>query len=633
MGIIFINDNYELIDCNLEAMAMFNAMDKEQFLAHFHDNSPEYQPNGMLSSEKRKLHLREAAEKGSAVFEWEHKTKSGEPLPCIVTAVRSTYKHQNVQIAHIQDMRGIREAEKLTRLVLDTMPLCAALWNRDMKNFLTNKETQNLLGLKSIEDFVVNFNDYLPEYQPDGRLSAHAVQSFFMDAMTNGYVRGPLTHRSASGELISCEVTAVRIEYNDSFLVATYTRDLRETEAYLKEMSIAHDNLRLALAAAESANQAKTIFLANMSHEIRTPLNSIIGFSELALDDDITPKTGNYLSKILSNGEWLLQIVNDILDISKIEAGKMELERVPFDLHDIFTHCHAAIVPKAQAKGIELYCYAEPALGKKLLGDPVRLRQTLINILSNAVKFTNIGTAKLLASIVASDDKTATIYFEVKDSGIGMTKDQIARIFDPFIQADGSITRKYGGTGLGLSITKNFIEMMGGQLRVESEPGIGSKFSFEIKFDTINDVSETENPKDELVAEIEKPHFEGEILVCEDNEMNQQVICEHLKRVGLTPVVAVNGQEGVDAVVQRLKSGEKPFDLIFMDIHMPVMDGLEASVEIVEMGCRTPIVAMTANIMANDLELYRRNGIADHLGKPFTTQELWRCLLKYIKPV
>jgi signal transduction histidine kinase/CheY-like chemotaxis protein len=392
-------------------------------------------------------------------------------------------------------------------------------------------------------------------------------------------------------------------------------------------------DLEAALNDAKAANNSKTAFLANMSHEIRTPMNSIVGFSELALDGEVSPKTRDYLVKIHTNAEWLLQIINDILDISKIESGKMEIERIPFDLHELFASCRTLVIPKAVEKGIQLHFYAEPSVGKKPLGDPTRLRQVFVNLLSNAIKFTNTGMVKLLSDIINTTDKTATIYFEIRDSGIGMTKEQIDKIFEPFTQAETGTTRKYGGTGLGLAITRNIVEMMGGQLKVESTPGIGSKFSFELTFDTI-DITENEKLERKIVLdEIEKPVFEGEILLCEDNAMNQQVICEHLARVGLKTTVADNGKIGVDTIRSRKEKGVKQFDLVFMDMHMPVMDGLEASAKIIELGVNVPIVAMTANVMADDMEVYKSSGMNDCVGKPFTSQELWRCLLKYLKPV
>jgi len=395
-----------------------------------------------------------------------------------------------------------------------------------------------------------------------------------------------------------------------------------------RQLSRSQERLRQARDAADTANKSKSIFLANMSHEIRTPMNSIIGFSELAQDDDISEKTKQYLVSIADNGKWLLNIINDILDSAKIESEKMFLEHIPFDLEDVVTQCQSAIMPKFNEKGLNLFCYTEPLTGKKLMGDPVRLRQVFMNLLSNAVKFTNTGTVKFLASATSIHEKSATISFEVQDSGIGMESEQIKRIFEPFMQADDSVTRRYGGTGLGLVITKNIIELMGGRLKVESYPGAGSRFSFDITFDLID---ATDAPSEKVVFnDLKKPDFSGEVLVCEDNALNQQVICEHLTRVGLKTVVALNGREGIEAVEKRIQNNEEPFDLIFMDIHMPVMDGLEAASIITEMKVETPIIALTANVMSNDLDVYKESGIPDYLGKPFTSQELWKCLIKYL---
>jgi len=399
-----------------------------------------------------------------------------------------------------------------------------------------------------------------------------------------------------------------------------------------KQTDGTEEELRLAMEAAHAASYAKSAFLANISHEIRTPMNSIIGFSELAMDDDISDRTRDYLQKIRNNAEWLLSIINDTLDLSNIESGKLELANIPFELHDIFTHCKTAIMPSAVEKGLMLYFYAEPSVGKMLVGDPTRLRQVLVNLLSNAVKFTRKGTVKVSASIIASTDDTVTLSFEVRDTGIGMSYEQIEHIFDPFVQADSSTTRKFGGTGLGLTICRNIINLMGGELIPESTIGMGSKFTFELTFGTINIATETKEQKVNL-GDAEKPVFDGEILVCEDNQMNQKVISEHLSRIGIHCVIANNGLEGINIIRNRMEEGKKPFDLIFMDIHMPVMDGLEAAAALKKMNNQIPVIALTANIMSGDLEMYKSKGLPDYLGKPFTSKELWTCLLKYIEPV
>ena len=393
-------------------------------------------------------------------------------------------------------------------------------------------------------------------------------------------------------------------------------------------------NLQEAVNMALTASRSKSEFLANMSHEIRTPMNSIIGFSELALDDYIPSRTKDFLKKILENSQWLLQILNDILDISKIESGKMELESIPFDLNEIFNACRMTFQPKAAEKGLTIHFYAEPIIGRKLYGDPVKLRQVLSNLLSNAVKFTSEGMIKMRAYPKDVDEDNVSIFFEIQDSGIGIANELIDKVFDPFTQAESGTTRKYGGSGLGLPITKNIVERMGGKLDVESAPGIGSKFTFQLVFLTAEaetDVTDAVVANELFHDDSGRPVFEGDILVCEDNIMNQQVIIEHLEKIGLNPVIAENGKIGVDMVRSRLDSGQ--FSLVLMDIHMPVMDGIEAAREIYMMSSEIPIVAMTANVMADDRAIYSKAGMKDIIGKPFSSQELWTCLKKYLTPV
>ena len=434
-----------------------------------------------------------------------------------------------------------------------------------------------------------------------------------------------------SSVLLMCVISLLAILFLRSRRAGIHLEALVEEKTH--DLAESYNYAQKAREEAEQANRAKSSFLANMSHEIRTPMNSIVGFSELALGDDISEKTKNYLSNILENSKWLLHIINDILDISKIESGKLELEKVPFSLPDIFTACKTMIMPKTSNKGLTLYFYTEPSVGKMPLGDPTRLRQILTNLLSNAEKFTSSGIIKVHAAIRDISEKTVTIYFEVKDSGIGMTPEQIEKVLHPFTQAEAGTTRKYGGTGLGLAITNYLVEMMGGKLMIESTPGVGSKFSFELIFDTIDADGNMLSDTRIIHGELNKPTFEGEVLLCEDNAMNQQVICEHLARVGLKTVVAENGKVGVDTVQSRMQKGEKQFDLIFMDMHMPVMDGLEAAAKIIELNTGIPIVALTANVMSQDRELYKAIGMVDYIGKPFTSQELWLCLMKFFAPI
>jgi CheY-like chemotaxis protein len=333
------------------------------------------------------------------------------------------------------------------------------------------------------------------------------------------------------------------------------------------------------------------------------------------------PKTRSYIETILQNAKLLLSIINDILDISRIESGKMELDNVPFTLSELNEQCKVIIYPEASEKGLKLEFHTG-TFDKLLVGDLNRLRQVMVNIISNAVKFTEYGDISVSTAAMATSKDTATVFCQIKDSGIGMTQEEIDRIFEPFAQADISITRKYGGTGLGLAIVKNLLALMDSEFRIESTPGEGTTFSFSLKLklaDALEASSEHESHENH-----EKPSFHGEVLVCEDNDMNQLVIVEHLSNVGVKVAIAENGEIGVNMVRER------SFDLVFMDIYMPVMDGIEATKKILAIRPEIPIVAMTANVMDTDIAFYLKNGMRDCIGKPFATQELWACLQKYL---
>ena len=387
-------------------------------------------------------------------------------------------------------------------------------------------------------------------------------------------------------------------------------------------------SIRGALAQQESLH--KSHFLANMSHEIRTPMNSIIGFAELALMDDMPKHTREYLTKISNSTKLLLNIVNDILDVTKIEAGKLTLEKIPFALSNVIEQCYLMVKEKAESKDITLYKDIDSIQGIQVIGDSVRLYQILSNLLSNAVKFTPEGSITTRVHVLEKAENILQVSFEVSDTGIGLRQEQIDQIFEPFIQADISTTREYGGTGLGLSIAKALIEQMGGNLSVHSVVGQGSTFAFVLPM-VWNDRKEMLHPEN-VHCRGKKPIYHGRILVCEDNRMNQEVIREHLIRIGFEVDIAENGKVGLEQLIQHTKDGFT-YDLIFMDILMPVMDGFESAKHIKELNIQTPVVALTANLISSEIDKYRMVGIVDCLGKPFTTEELWACLRTYITPI
>jgi len=319
---------------------------------------------------------------------------------------------------------------------------------------------------------------------------------------------------------------------------------------------------------AEDATKAKSDFLANMSHEIRTPMNAIIGMAHLALKTDLNAKQHDYLKKVDISAKSLLGIINDILDFSKIEAGKMDMESVDFQLEDTLDNISTLVGIKTQEKGLELLFKTDPSVPRALVGDPLRIGQVLINLSNNAVKFTDSGEIVICTELIKKDDKQVTLKFSVRDTGIGMTADQAAKLFQPFMQADSSTTRKYGGTGLGLTISKRLAEMMGGKIWVESEHGQGSTFSFTANFGLGKEKAKKRfRPSQDLRG--------MKVLVVDDNATSRDIFQEMLESFSFEVSMAASGAEGIT----ELESAEedKPFELVVMDWKMPGMDGIEAS--------------------------------------------------------
>ena len=652
------NSSLEIIDCNEACIKLYGFSDKQEYIDKFVVSCmPEYQPDGQRSDEKASMLVNKAFAEGYCQFDWMHQIPGEDmPLPAEITLVRVRYKDDDAVVGYTRDlreheqmMRDIydREAKltlmnEISELQLARFNLVAnasklGLWEvRIINNEPTNPgntywwsdEFRHMLGYTDETDFPNTFGSWFDRLHPDDREETFQAMSNHLNDTTDQTpyeTEYRLLKKNGEYSYYYTAGKTTRDENGNAIRVMGALKDITETKNQLHEIEKQR-------AEAESANQAKSSFVANMSHEIRTPMNSIVGFSELALDDDIPLKTRRYLDRITNSAKWLLQIINDILDLSKIESGNMELEVIPFDLSELINSCESLILPQATEKNIMLDFCAEVPIRKRLLGDPTRLRQVLVNLLSNAVKYTDNGRVSFFLGIENVAGNAVTLRFEVKDTGLGMTPEQITKIFEPFMQADISTTRKYGGTGLGLTISKNILEMMGSKLEIESEPGVGSKVTFSITFDTTADEWESFGSAS-TALKLEKPLFRGSVLVLEDNHMNQQVILEHLARVGLQAETAENGREGVEMVKERIDNGDMPYDLILMDIHMPEMDGIEATRRILALNTGTPIVAMTANILAQEIDRYIKLGMKGHLGKPFTSQELWRCLLTHLKPV
>ena len=412
--------------------------------------------------------------------------------------------------------------------------------------------------------------------------------------------------------------------------VTRYADQLEERVAErTQELTAAHtelikraDVLSRLKEAAEEAAKAKSEFLANMSHEIRTPMNAVIGFGELLKATPLTGRQKDYVDTICTSGNLLIALINDILDLSKIESGKVALEEIDFNMESLIGSVFKMLRSRVRKKAVELHLVYPAELPRYFRGDPTRLRQVFLNLVSNAIKFTDKGTITVSVArekeVDTGNARLTRLTFSIKDTGIGIPQEKQNEIFEAFSQADSSITRKYSGSGLGLTITRSLLSLMGSSIAVKSEPGKGAEFLFSLGLKPGHPTVETK------ITPVETETLKGNrILVVEDNSINQKLMGFLLGQLGCVHEIAANGQDAVDKV------GKYEYDLILMDVQMPVMDGYEAAKNIRESGCAVPIIALTAHALKEDKEKCCAAGMNDFIAKPVEINELRQKVLKW----
>ena len=558
------------------------------------------------------------------------RTFSNEEISILTSAglMMTSAVNRNIQAVKM------REAEERTQIMIDTAPLCAIFWDKNLRLIDCNQEAVKMFELSDKQEFIDKFVSLSPEYQPDGISSGEKGVMLVREALEKGYSRFEWTHQKLNGEPIPAEVTCVRVKHKDEYTVTEYIRDLREQKAMIAEMRKAE--------IAEESSKAKSDFLAKMSHEIRTPMNAILGIAEIQLQDTtIGESVKDAFERIYNSGDLLLGIINDILDLSKIEAGKLELIPSQYDIASLINDTVQLNIIRYEGKPIEFVLNVSEYIPLLLFGDELRIKQILNNLLSNAFKYTQEGeiSMKVSADAAAGKGSIISLIFRISDTGQGMTMEQVRKVGTEYSRFNMEANRKTEGTGLGMNITRNLVQMMNGSIVIESTPGMGSTFTVTLPqrragssvigkdlAEKLMKLNHDDTPRVRTVQIKREFMPYGRILVVDDVETNLYVAKGLMAPYGLSIDTAMSGFEAID----KIRDGSV-YDIVFMDHMMPRMDGIEAVKIIRSLGYTRPIVALTANALAGQAEMFLKNGFDEFISKPIDIRQLNTALNKLIR--
>jgi len=623
-----------LIECNQTAANIFGLTDTKECMRIFSDLSPEYQLCGTPSKEKILTIVETAFREGYLRTEWMHITNDGKSFPVDVTYVRLKRGDDDIVVGYNMDLRQInaamekaQESYEMAQMFIDSAPFFVETWDEKLDLAGCNQTAARLFGLANTEEYMRIFSDLSPEYQPCGTPSKEKISTVVETAFREGYLRTEWMHITTDGEPFPVEVTYVRLKLGDSYIVLGYNMDLRDSK--LRKM-------------AEEANKAKSTFLSTMSHEIRTPMNAILGITEIQLmNAGLDPELKKAFDTIYTSGDLLLSIINDILDLSKIEAGKLDLIVNKFEIASFVSDTAQLNMMRIGSKQIEFDLYIDEHMPTHMLGDELRIKQILNNLLSNAFKYTKKGKVTLSASYKVGETNSdeLILILAIRDTGEGMTEEQISKLFDEYSRFNEEANRSTEGTGLGMSITHNLIKLMNGEIFVESEPGKGSTFTVHLPLgnagagelgreaaENLRQFRSASRAQMRRVQITREPMPYGSVLVVDDVETNIYVA----KGLLVPYELKIDSVSSGHAAIKKIKNGNI-YDIIFMDHMMPEMDGMEATKCLRDMGYGKPIVALTANAIAGQAEVFLGNGFDDFISKPIDVRQLNLVLNKLVR--